>query len=70
MKQPKKWKMAILVWLVIYPTISLISFTLGGWLIQFSLLIRTLIMSLILVPFMIFAAMPTLNKVFKNWLIK
>jgi antibiotic biosynthesis monooxygenase (ABM) superfamily enzyme len=70
MQQPKKWKMAILVWLIIYPTISIISFLLGGWLIQFPLLIRTLIMSLILVPFMIFVAMPVLNSVFKNWLIK
>lgn len=70
MKQPKKWKMALLVWLVIYPTISLISILLGSWLIQFHVLIRTLFMSLILVPFMIFFAMPAITKIFKKWLTK
>jgi hypothetical protein len=70
MKQPKKWKMAILVWLVIYPTISIITILIGPLLTTFPILIRTLIMSLILVPFMIFVAMPFLNKVFKNWLTK
>lgn len=62
--------MAILVWLVIYPTISLISITLGDWLIQFPVLIRTLIMSAILVPFMIFIAMPKITIMFHKWLTK
>jgi antibiotic biosynthesis monooxygenase (ABM) superfamily enzyme len=70
MKQPKKWKMALLVWLVIYPTISVISIVLGPWLVQFPVLVRTFIMSVILVPFMIFIAMPQITIVFKKWLTK
>jgi antibiotic biosynthesis monooxygenase (ABM) superfamily enzyme len=70
MKQLKKWKMALLVWLVIYPTISVISIVLGPWLVQFPVLVRTFIMSVILVPFMIFIAMPQITIVFKKWLTK
>jgi antibiotic biosynthesis monooxygenase (ABM) superfamily enzyme len=70
MKEPKKWKMALLVWLVIYPTISTITLLLGGYLIQLPVLIRTFAMSIILVPFMIFVAMPQITKLFNNWLLK
>lgn len=70
MKQPKKWKMAVLVWLVIYPTISLISILLGDWLGQLHVLLRTFVMSIILVPFMIFIAMPQITKLFNKWLTK
>ena len=68
--QPKKWKMALLVWLVIYPTITIITLLLGKWLVQLPVLLRTLVMSIILVPFMIFVAMPQLTKRFGTWLSK
>jgi antibiotic biosynthesis monooxygenase (ABM) superfamily enzyme len=70
MQKPKKWKMALLVWLVIYPTISLISILFGGWLIQLPVLMRTFVMSIILVPFMIFFAMPKITELFNKWLTK
>lgn len=70
MKEPKKWKMALLVWLIIYPTISTISIVLGDWLSKLPILLRTLILTIILVPFMIFVAMPQITKLFKNWLVK
>lgn len=70
MKEPKKWKMALLVWLIIYPTISAISIVLGDWLSKLPILLRTLILTIILVPFMIFVAMPQITKLFKNWLVK
>jgi antibiotic biosynthesis monooxygenase (ABM) superfamily enzyme len=70
MKEPKKWKMALLVWIVIYPTITTITLVLGGYLIQLPVLLRTFVMSAILVPFMIFVAMPQITKLFNNWLSK
>jgi uncharacterized protein len=70
MKEPKKWKMALLVALVIYPTISTITILFGDYLINLPVLLRTLIMTSILVPFMIFIAMPQITKLFKNWLSK
>jgi antibiotic biosynthesis monooxygenase (ABM) superfamily enzyme len=62
--------MALLVWIVIFPTITIISLVLGDWLGQLHLLLRTFLMSVILVPFMIFFAMPQITKHFQKWLIK
>jgi antibiotic biosynthesis monooxygenase (ABM) superfamily enzyme len=70
MEKPKKWKMALLVWMVIFPAITFISFVLGDWLGSLHLLLRTFVMSIILVPFMIFFAMPEIAKRFHKWLIK
>ncbi len=66
MNSIKKWKMAILVWTIIYPTITLITLLLGSWLILLPLVFRTFVMSAILVPFMIFIVVPFLTKKFKT----
>lgn len=71
MKPPKKWKMAILIWLAIYPLITLIFALIGKQLIQIDpLTLRTLIITLIAVPIMVFILIPTLQKLLHNWLIK
>ncbi len=69
MKPPKKWKLAILIWIAIYPTITLIFFFFGKHLIQINpLQLRTLSITLVIVPLMVFVLLPQLQKLFKNWL--
>ncbi len=71
MKPPKKWKMAIVIWLAIYPLITTIFALLGKQLILIEpLAIRTLIITLIAVPIMVFILIPTLQKLLHNWLTK
>lgn len=71
MKPPKKWKMAIVIWLAIYPLITLIFVIIGKQLILIDPLpLRTLIITLIAVPIMVFILIPTLQKLLHNWLIK
>jgi len=70
MKPAPKWKMAILIWLAIYPSINILFFLLGDLLTELPLLLRTLTLTLILVPTMVFVLLPFLTKVFKNWLMK
>jgi antibiotic biosynthesis monooxygenase (ABM) superfamily enzyme len=70
MKQPPKWKFAIMVWIAIYPAITLASFLLGDSIQNLPLAIRTLIMTGILVPLMVFILLPLLAKIMKNWLHK
>jgi len=70
MKQPPKWKFAVMVWLAIYPTITLVTFIIGDSIQKFPLPIKTLIMTGILVPLMIFVLLPLLRKLLKNWLNK
>ena len=70
MKQPPKWKFAIMVWIAIYPAITLASFLIGDSIQNLPLAIRTLIMTGILVPLMVFILLPLLAKIMKNWLHK
>jgi antibiotic biosynthesis monooxygenase (ABM) superfamily enzyme len=71
MKPPKKWKMAVIIWLAIYPLITLIFVLLGKQLILINPLpLRTLIITLIAVPIMVFALIPALQKLLHKWLYK
>lgn len=65
---PKKWKFALLVWCFIYPIITLLSVTVLPLLKDFPAPLRTLVMSLILVPVMAFWYIPFINKRFFAWL--
>ena len=71
MKPPKKWKMAVLIWLAIYPLITLLFAFGGSLLMQINPLpLRTLVITLIAVPIMVFIFIPALQKMLKNWLMK
>ena len=67
---PKKWKFALLVWCFIYPMITILSMTVLPLLSGLPGPIRTLIMSLILVPLMAYFYIPFINKRFFVWLRK
>jgi antibiotic biosynthesis monooxygenase (ABM) superfamily enzyme len=71
MKPPKKWKMAVLIWLAIYPLVTLI-FAFGGELLLSinPLPLRTLAITLVVVPIMVFICIPLLQKLLKSWLTK
>jgi antibiotic biosynthesis monooxygenase (ABM) superfamily enzyme len=70
MKQPPKWKFAIMVWLAIYPTITLVSFLIGDIIKSWPLPFKTLLMTGILVPLMVFVLLPLLRKLLGDWLHK
>ena len=70
MNQSPKWKFAIMVWLAIYPAITLLTYLIGDYIKNLPLPLKTLIMSGILVPLMIFVLLPILRKVMGNWLNK
>ena len=71
MKAPKKWKMAVLVWMAIYPTITLIFALLGDQFVQITPLpLRTLVITALVVPLMVFSIIPLLQRILKKWLEK
>ncbi len=70
MKQPPKWKFALMVWIAIYPSITFVQFLLGNKIIQLPLPLRTLIMTGILVPLMVYVLLPLLRKLLGDWLNK
>lgn len=59
-----------MVWLAIYPTITLVSFMIGDYIKSLPLPLKTLIMTVILVPTMVFILLPFLRKFMGNWLHK
>lgn len=70
MKQPSKWKFALMVWIAIYPSITVVQLTIGNQIVSLPLPLRTLIMTGILVPLMVYVLLPFLRKILGNWLNK
>ena len=70
MNQSPKWKFAIMVWLAIYPAITLLTYLIGDLIKNLPLALKTLIMTGILVPLMVFVLLPILRKLMGNWLNK
>jgi antibiotic biosynthesis monooxygenase (ABM) superfamily enzyme len=68
--QPPKWKFALMVWIAIYPSITLVQLLIGNQIISLPLPLRTLIMTGILVPLMVYVLLPFLRKILGNWLNK
>jgi antibiotic biosynthesis monooxygenase (ABM) superfamily enzyme len=68
-KPPRKWKMAILIWIAIYPTVTLIAILFGHHFEKINPLpLRTLASTIIVVPVAVYALVPALQKVLNNWL--
>jgi antibiotic biosynthesis monooxygenase (ABM) superfamily enzyme len=70
MKQPPKWKFSVMVWLAIYPAITVLQFLIGDVLVRLPLPLRTLILTGILVPLMVFVLLPLLRRLLGSWLTK
>ncbi|HAA15420.1 MAG TPA: hypothetical protein DCE41_28465 [Cytophagales bacterium] len=69
-KPPAKWKMALLTWMVIYPLVLTLG-TLAGLALDFApSYLRTLSVSLVLVPLMTWVVMPNVTKLFSAWLFQ
>ncbi len=68
MKKTPKYKIAVITWLAIYPLITILLVLFGDLLIQIPLLLRTFLLTAVLVPTMVYFAVPTLQRIFKKWL--
>jgi antibiotic biosynthesis monooxygenase (ABM) superfamily enzyme len=70
--KPARWKTAILIWMGIYPTITIVLGTLGSYILpmKIPLYLKTLPITLIVVPLMVYAVLPLLHKLFGKWLMK
>lgn len=66
----EKHKRTFLIWLAIYPLVTLLFYLLGDLLGQLPLPLKTLILTLIAVPTMSYLILPFYNRVFAKWLNK
>ncbi|MEO1053337.1 MAG: antibiotic biosynthesis monooxygenase [Bacteroidota bacterium] len=67
---PKKWKMALLTWMVIYPSVLGLSTLVGFYLGSMPLFLRMLLVSIILVSLMTYIIMPKITSLFASWIFK
>jgi uncharacterized protein len=67
-KPPPKHKMAMVSWLGLYPAVTLVFLLFGGLLEQVPLLLRTLIVTAVVMFLMSYVIMPHMTRWFSFWL--
>ncbi len=60
---PTKHQLALMIWLAVFPTLTVINLVLGDWLRTLSPVLRTLVLATIAVPIVIYGLMPQLHRV-------
>ena len=60
---PTKHQLAIMIWIAVFPTLTVLNLALGPWLSGTSPVLRTLVLATIAVPIVIYAIMPRLHRV-------
>ena len=59
---PTKHQLALMIWLAVFPTLTIINLTLSGWLQPMSPVLRTFVLATVAVPIVIYGLMPQLHK--------
>ena len=59
---PTKHQLALMIWLCVFPTLTVINLALGGWLRPMNPVLRTFVLATIAVPIVIYGLMPQLHK--------
>lgn len=60
---PTKHQLALMIWIAVFPTLTVLNLVLGDLLAGLPMVLRTLILVTIAVPIVIYAAMPQLHRV-------
>ena len=63
---PSKHQLALMIWLAVFPTLTVLNLTLGGWLRTQPTVLRTFVLATIAVPLVIYGLMPHLHRARKN----
>jgi antibiotic biosynthesis monooxygenase (ABM) superfamily enzyme len=59
---PTKHQLALMIWLAVFPTLTVLNLALGGWLRTLTPVLRTFVLATIAVPIVIYALMPQLHR--------
>jgi antibiotic biosynthesis monooxygenase (ABM) superfamily enzyme len=59
---PSKHQLAVMIWLCVFPTLTVINLALGDWLRPMSPVTRTFVLATIAVPIVIYGLMPHLHR--------
>ncbi len=59
---PTKHQLALMIWLAVFPTLTVLNLALGGWLRTLPPVLRTFVLATIAVPIVIYGLMPQLHR--------
>jgi antibiotic biosynthesis monooxygenase (ABM) superfamily enzyme len=59
---PTKHQLALMIWLAVFPTLTVLNLVLGAWLSTLTPVIRTFVLATIAVPIVIYGLMPPLHR--------
>ena len=60
---PSKHQLAVMIWLAVFPTLTVLNLALGDWLKTLSPVLRTFVLATVAVPIVIYGLMPQLHKI-------
>jgi antibiotic biosynthesis monooxygenase (ABM) superfamily enzyme len=60
---PNRHQLAVMIWLAVFPTLTVINVVLGDWLRTLSPVVRTFVLATIAVPIVIYVLMPHLHRI-------
>lgn len=59
---PSKHQLALMIWLAVFPTLTVLNLALGSWLGMLTPVVRTFVLATIAVPIVIYGLMPQLHR--------
>ena len=59
---PNKHQLALMIWLAVFPTLTLINLAFGAWLGSLHPVLRTFVLATVAVPIVIYGIMPHLHR--------
>jgi antibiotic biosynthesis monooxygenase (ABM) superfamily enzyme len=60
---PTQHQLAVMIWVAVFPTLTVLNLTIGPWLRDANPVLRTFVLATIAVPVVIYGLMPRLHRV-------
>lgn len=60
---PSKHQLALMIWVAVFPTLTILNLALGPWLAGAGAVLRTFVLATIAVPIVIYGLMPRLHHI-------
>jgi antibiotic biosynthesis monooxygenase (ABM) superfamily enzyme len=67
---PTKHQLALMIWIAVFPTLTVLNLALGTWLSKLDPILRTFILATSAVPIVIYGVMPRLHRIRARLLIR
>jgi antibiotic biosynthesis monooxygenase (ABM) superfamily enzyme len=59
---PSKHQLALMIWIAVFPTLVALNLTIGPWLKDYNVILRTFVLATTAVPVVIYGLMPRLHR--------